>query len=123
MMRTFLIPLLVLIVSLVHDAKAEDKPLTADQLHRLCTTNALDAAEGTCNSYFLGLTDGMYLMQELTDIHRSPCMPTEVAIRISDARRLFETYLRSHPQLATNSAGLVAGTAIATAFQCSNDPH
>ena len=121
-MRTFLFPLAVLIVSIAHDAKAEDKPsLTADQLHRLCATAALDAAEGTCTSYFLGLTEGMYLMQEMTDSHRSPCMPTEVAIRVSDARRLFENYLRSHPQFATKSAGVVAGTAIATAFQCSND--
>ena len=96
---------------------------TAQALYSLCspdvkeTQQDRDLAETMCGTYVLGLTDGMFMMQALNSASMTPCLP-DTAIDVSNARRIFNAYLKNHPQAISNSAGLVMGTALAEAYRC-----
>jgi len=112
-----------LAIMLVTPAAAQS-PFTARALYSLCSADMTesksdrDAAETNCGAYVLGLTDGMFMMQLLARHSMTPCMPKEVAIDVGKARQIFIEYMKSHPQAANNSAGLVMGMALADAYQC-----
>jgi len=75
-------------------------------------------AEQTCSTYMRGLTDGLFVMQSFAANKRRTCLPTDTAISNAEARRIFESWLRAHPEAATNSAGMVATFAIVSAYPC-----
>ena len=121
-MRSLIAAMVLLLVGAL-SARA-DGNLTAGQLGQMCAMSATaaqherDIADSICAAFLLGLTGGMYVMQQLADRAQSPCMPKEGSLRIPEAKGLFENYLRSHPNFAGNSAGLIAALAIANAFSC-----
>jgi Rap1a immunity proteins len=114
---------LILVIALATPAAAND-PFTAQALYTVCTnTNTGNAAadvvaETMCSAYFHGLTDGMFAMTAMAKRGQSPCMPTEEAISDKEAIRTFEYYFVTHPNTATNSAGLVASMALGYAYKC-----
>ncbi len=58
------------------------------------------------------------MMQTFAEKHRSTCLPGGSPVPLSDARRIFADWLKSHPAAANNSAGLVAAHAIVSAYPC-----
>ncbi len=97
----------------------------ASNLHDFCTMAAhtrdetvQTIAEATCTVYLRGLTDGLFMMQILASKQRAACFPITAAIDVSEARRLFELWLASHPDQSVNSAAVVAFTALASAYPC-----
>lgn len=114
------LPLLLSSVTLAHG----NDTLTARALISLCepipnqSKGDLQKAEDECIAYVHGLTDGLFMMQELANHSMTPCMPKEQAIDVGTARRLFSTYLKAHPQTLDNSAGLVMGIAVTQAYPC-----
>ncbi|MGH6879036.1 MAG: Rap1a/Tai family immunity protein [Rhizomicrobium sp.] len=99
----------------------------ASSLYAACTHSVSDAKtkadqeylEQTCTTYLRGLTDALFVMQSLQARGTATCLPTDQAISVQEARSVFETYLRDHPQVASNSAGLVAAMSLVAAHHCS----
>ena len=71
-----------------------------------------------CAGYLRGLTDAMYVMQVLAEKGQKTFLPEDRAIGFSEAREVFENYVRSHPQSIANSAGLVAAMSLVVAHRC-----
>lgn len=123
MKKVVLVAASFLLLPIATRAEAADR-FTARALISLCEPipgqpkDDLQKAEDACVGYVHGLTDGMFMMQELVAHSMAPCMPKEQALDISEARRLFSAYLKTHPQTLENSAGLVMGMAIAQAYRC-----
>lgn len=97
----------------------------AEALHTVCNSPSTaakadkDLADGICESYFRGLTDGLFLMKTALNHGDAACLPTESPISASEAKGDFELFLRDRPDTAKNSAGLVATFAIMRAHPCS----
>lgn len=97
----------------------------AEALHAVCNAPSStakadkDLADGMCESYFRGLTDGLFLMKASLDHGDAGCLPSESPISEAEAKGDFELFLRDHPDAAKNSAGLVATFAIMRAHPCS----
>jgi uncharacterized protein YbjT (DUF2867 family) len=91
-----------------------------------CTHSVSDARnqkdkgdlELVCATYFRGLTDAMFVMQALADHGTRTCLPQDEAVGIPEARAVFQTYVRDHPESASNSAGLVATMALVGVHKC-----
>jgi Rap1a immunity proteins len=99
---------------------------TAGSLYSACTHNVSDAktkediefVEQICTGYLRGLTDALFVMQSLANVGQRTCMPKDQAISISEAREVFQTYLRARPQDIVHSAGLVAAMSLVAAYKC-----
>ena len=98
--------------------------LTAVALYSACTHSpgetreAHEFAEQTCSAYIRGLTDGLFMMQVFAEKHLPTCLPGDTPVPSAKARLIFENWLKAHPQAAKNSAALVAGYAIVSAYPC-----
>jgi hypothetical protein len=75
-------------------------------------------AEQTCVIYLRGLTDGLFLMRAFTDKGKAGCLPKDSPISNGEARTDFELFFRAHPELAQQSASLVAAFGIVQAHPC-----
>lgn len=98
---------------------ATNDNLTAGMLYTSCLQ--LDAAgsdDGLCNMYFRGLTDGLFVMEQMNLSHKPTCMPDNTAVDVAGARRYFNRWMATHPQNAGNSAGLIAAMSVIYAFPC-----
>lgn len=99
---------------------------TGRSLYSACTHNVSDAntkediefIEQICTGYLRGLTDALFVMQSLTNVGQKTCLPRDQAISVAEAREVFQTYLRGHPQAISNSAGLVAAMSLVAAYKC-----
>jgi hypothetical protein len=104
--------------------KPTNDSLTAVMLYSACThpsgetPEAHEFAEQTCSAYIRGLTDGLFMMQVFSERQQRTCLPSDAPIGNADARRIFDAWLKAHPEAAANSAGLVATYAIVSAYQC-----
>jgi hypothetical protein len=76
--------------------------------------------EQTCEAYLRGLTDALFFMQAAARKSIPTCMPEQSSVTVTDARRIFVSWLDAHPDQAANSAGVVAAFAILNAYRCSN---
>jgi len=74
--------------------------------------------EQSCVAYLRGLTDGMFVMQSLINQGTRTCLPTNWSIGVPEARAVFETWVRTHPNAIDDSAGLVAAMALVQAHKC-----
>jgi len=74
--------------------------------------------EQSCVAYLRGLTDGMFVMQTLINQGTRTCLPTNWSIGVPEARAVFETWVRTHPNAIDDSAGLVAAMALVQAHKC-----
>jgi hypothetical protein len=128
-MRWGIIVLSLFIAGLVvAEAQGPGQPttdsLTAATLYTACahpvkeTPEVHEFAEQTCATYMRGLTDGLWMMRVLAEDHQPTCLPANTPIAVGEARRMFEAWLRTHPETATNSAGLVATMAIVKSYNC-----
>lgn len=96
----------------------------AGLLHSACNPppatdqSTRDLALQTCEMYFRGLTDGLFLMKTFQDGGNAGCLPTNAPISDTEGRGDFELFLRDHPEAAKNSAGLVAVFGIMRAHPC-----
>ncbi len=45
-------------------------------------------------------------------------MPSEISLGVPETKTLFTNYLRSHPEVTNNTAGLVAVMAVVSAYKC-----
>jgi hypothetical protein len=79
---------------------------------------ARDFAEQTCHAYLRGITDGLFLMRMFAAAGKAGCLPLDTPISNSEARAEFNVFLLAHPDMAQNSAGLVAAAAIIQAHPC-----
>jgi len=86
-------------------------PVGADKATR-------DFAEQTCQVYFRGLTDGLFMMT--TNLGKTGCLPAESPISNAEARHQFESFFKEHPEAAQNSAAIVASYAIMKAHPCAH---
>lgn len=75
-----------------------------------------DFAQQTCSAYLRGLTDGLFAHKQFAG---SDCLPTDQPVSIAEATSELHIFLQEHPELADNSAGLVATAAIMGAHPCS----
>ena len=82
------------------------------------TTQDEEFAEQTCVSYLRGLTDALLFMQSVARRSIRTCMPEDSPVGVSEARRIFESYLSNHSDQRVNSAGVVAGFALLNAYKC-----
>ena len=108
-------------------AQVDDQPsadsLKAIMLYSACThppgetREAHEFAEQTCVAYMRGLTDGLFMMQVFAEKHRPTCLPSNGPVSNAEARSIFESWLKTHPELTNNSAGLVASYAIMDAYR------
>lgn len=93
--------------------------LTAGAFYSAClASDATGSDDGLCNSYFRGLTDALFVMEQMNLSHRLTCIPTQTAVSVEDARRMFNRWMTAHPENAANSAGLIAATAVINSFPC-----
>ena len=94
--------------------------LTAGTLYQGClASDALGSDDSLCNTYFRGLTDGLYIMQQMSRAQKPTCMPSTTAVSVADARRFFNRWMTQHAETAGNSAAVVAAMAVIGAFPCS----
>ena len=113
----------VFAVLAVMPAHASEKKFTAQTLYSLCHPDtkepSLNSEPGgnACATYMLGLTDGMFMMQELSGNSAAPCFGN-TSVDVPKARQLFDEFLKNHPSAASYSAGLVVGMAVAEAYRC-----
>jgi hypothetical protein len=77
-----------------------------------------EVREEICTTYIRGLTDGLFMMQVFSDEHRATCLPGNTPISVTEARRIFEQWLREHPESGTNSAAVVVSVAMINAHKC-----
>jgi hypothetical protein len=99
---------------------------TASALYAACTHSVKDAntpkdkeyLEQLCTTYLRGLTDGLFVMQSLAGKGTRTCLPLNEAIGVQEARMVFESWLRSHPNAVSNSAGLVAAMSLVYSHNC-----
>ena len=93
--------------------------LTASTLYSVCRdSDTTGTNDGLCNTYFRGLTDGLYVMEQMHLHGRRTCMPGGEAVSNADARHMFNGYMATHPQDAGRSAGLIAAMAVILSFPC-----
>ncbi|MGA7675852.1 MAG: Rap1a/Tai family immunity protein [Rhizomicrobium sp.] len=98
--------------------------LKADILYTACNppsdTNqsVRDTAALTCELYFRGLTDGLFLMKAFVGKSNAGCLPTDTPISTAEAEGDFALFLRDHPEARENSAAIVAGFGIMRAHPC-----
>ena len=96
----------------------------AEDLHVVCNppTGAnpatRDSTAQICESYFRGLTDGLFLMKSFIDSGNAGCLPADSPISTGEARGDFELFLRDHPEAAQNSAAIAVGFGIMRAHPC-----
>lgn len=76
-------------------------------------------AKQTCSAYMRGLTDGLFLQNSFSKSGHSGCLPTDHPVSVAQATSELHAYLKEHPGLGNNSAGLVATAAIMDAHRCS----
>jgi hypothetical protein len=94
-------------------------PLTAGMLYSFClASDATKSNDGLCDIYFRGLTDGLFVMEQMGLVGQRTCMPEKEAIDAVDARRVFNGYMTAHPEDASHSAGLIAAMAVIRSFPC-----
>ena len=99
--------------------KTTNDTLTAGLLYQACmTSDATGSDDGICNSYFRGLTDALFVMQQMARSQRPTCMPNETAVSIPEARRQFNRWMTIHSDAAAHSAGLIASFAVISSFPC-----
>ncbi|MGH7014142.1 MAG: Rap1a/Tai family immunity protein [Stellaceae bacterium] len=97
--------------------------LTAGLLYKACLlSDATGSNDQLCNMYFRGLTDGLYIMQEMSRGGKPTCMSDDTPISVPDARRFFNAWMTTHTDAASHSAGLIAAFAVFNAFPCQK-PH
>jgi hypothetical protein len=126
MTTTFILILAVGPIYAQGDTQPSNDTFTASSLYAACTHTVRDAntpkdhefLEQVCTTYFRGLTDGLFVMQSLASNGTRTCMPSNNAISIQEARVIFEGWLQSHPNVASNSAGLVAAMSLVYAHKC-----
>lgn len=93
--------------------------LTAGTLYSGClASDATGSDDGLCNTYFRWLTDGLFVMEQMSLSGRRTCMPEREAVSVADARRMFNRYMTTHPQDAGHSAGLISAMAVIQSFPC-----
>lgn len=93
--------------------------LSAGLLEAGCSASAATVPKDvSCEAYFRGLTDGLWIMQLERDKQERTCLPKQTPISIADARNIFAAWLKEHPETASNSAGIVAAMAIVRAYPC-----
>jgi hypothetical protein len=96
-----------------------DDPLTAGTLYSAClASDATKSNDGLCDIYFRGLTDGLFVMEQMNLVGQRTCMPEKEAIGAVDARRMFNRHMTAHPEDAGHSAGLIAAVAVIRSFPC-----
>lgn len=98
--------------------------LKADILYTACNPpsdtkqSVRDTAALTCELYFRGLTDGLFLMKAFVDKGNAGCLPTDTPISNAEAEGDFSLFLRDHPEARENSAAIVAVFGIMRAHPC-----
>jgi hypothetical protein len=98
--------------------------LTAVALYSACThppgetSDVHEFAEQTCAAYMRGMTDGLWVSQTFREKGRISCFPTDTPIGNDDARRIFTTWLKNHPEAAKNSAAIIVAYALTAAYPC-----
>jgi hypothetical protein len=93
--------------------------LTAGTLYSGClASDAVGSNDGLCDTYFRGLTDGLFIMEQMKLSSLRTCMPEKEAIGVADARRMFNRHMVDHPEDAGHSAGLIAAMAVIRSFPC-----
>jgi hypothetical protein len=97
----------------------------ASTLHSVCNppSSGVDQADlmlatDICQMYLRGLTDGLFLDKSFADARNGGCLPTDSPVSIAEAKGEFEAYLAANPNLAENSAGLVAAFGIMVGHPC-----
>ncbi|MGD0192015.1 MAG: Rap1a/Tai family immunity protein [Rhizomicrobium sp.] len=111
-------------------AQAQQNRVTAGDTYFACThaiqtTTSQDKAlvteaETDCKTFFLGFTQGLFVGQMLGTSPNKYCLPKDSSIDADDARKLFVKFMEAHPEATGQAPGVVAGTALAHAYQCSN---
>lgn len=126
-MKRLILSVLLAVFSVAAMAQStSNDTFTAASLYSACTHNVsvaktkedIEFIEQICAGYLRGLTDAMYVMQVLAEKGQRTCLPEDRAIGVSEARDVFENYVRSHPQSIANSAGLVAAMSLVVAHRC-----
>jgi hypothetical protein len=103
---------------------ASDDGIKAELLRTACSPPngaeqaARDLFAKLCQTYLQGLTDGLFLMRGFIENGNAGCLPADRPISLAEAQADFEVFLRDHPELAQNSAGLVAAAGIMRAYPC-----
>jgi hypothetical protein len=103
---------------------ASEDGIKAELLRTACSPpndteqGARDLLAKLCQTYLQGLTDGLFLMKGFIDNGNAGCLPADRPISLAEAQTDFELFLRDHPELAQNSAGLVAAAGIMRAYPC-----
>ena len=99
----------------------------ASALYTACTHSGNGAPnaddkfnEETCDRYLLGLTDALFIMQVVSRKSLQTCMPEQSSITPADARKIFVSWFKAHPDEAVHSAGIVAVHSILNAYECHN---
>jgi hypothetical protein len=109
----------VLCGSAVAQNAVTNDPLTAGMLYSVClASDATGSNDGLCDIYFRGLTDGLFVMEQMSLIGQRACMPEKEAIGAADARRMFNRHMTAHPEDAGHSAGLITAMAVIRSFPC-----
>ena len=115
---------LLILTCMIEPSLTQDR-FTAKVLDSICSPDqqepaqAREQAEALCGTYMLGLTDALFVMQSLARESQRTCMPTNTAVAVAEAKRIFHDWLVRNPQHAENTAGLVAAMAIVNAYKCS----
>ena len=93
--------------------------LTGSDLHRYCTKKNDSAAEVFCLGYLRGLSDGLYLGEELGARGKRMCTPDDKSINLTQVRLIVEKAFKEHPELLHEPAGTLVMVALYDVFKCS----
>ena len=82
------------------------------------TAEAKQNFENICIAYLRGLTDALFTMQLYQNDGKKTCFDKHQPVSYNEARELFKSYLRDHPNAMANSAGLVASMVLIQKYSC-----
>jgi len=96
-------------------ARAE---VPAETLYKVCLHKSGSAEDGLCMSYIQGFVDGLALGGVIAaDFQSLICLPKD-GISQTQARLIFQKFVRDHPEKLNTAAALLVGEAIGVAFPC-----
>ena len=92
--------------------------LTGIELERFCNAPR-NTNEGTsCVAYIRGLTDGLYLADNMAGAADRWCPPNDAVPDVDQSVLIVQKYFQDHPEHLSRNAGTVATLALYLAFPC-----